>query len=673
MRSPFKFLDAYTLADKDAFFGRDQETDDLYRMVFKTQLLLIYGISGTGKTSLIQCGLASRFDGPDWFPIFIRRQNNINESLRQALNTALNGETQETLVEDVSYLYRFYLRPVYLIFDQFEELFILGSREEKLQFIQDLKALLATKLPCKIILTMREEYIGQLYDFEKVIPTLFDFRLRLEPMNNLKVKGVLEQSFQRFNIFAETPEEERFEQILDNLSAGKSGIQLPYLQVYLDMFYREDFTREYAREREGEELPPLTFTKDEIQNFGRIENVLEKFLREQELNIQTQLLQTFPDISTQAIRQVLDAFVTEEGTKRPVRFRRQGANLVLDEKVQELLPELPAAALTQGLEALERSRIVRFTGENIELAHDSLADLIDKQRSDQQRQLNEIKRRIQYSFDEFQKSGDYLSRRQLTAFEEFIPKIRLESDVKNYIEESRRNVETQERTELDRQQRELQLTQEKLATEQRATRRQRIYLILVGIVALIAFGLGFWAYQQNGRFKKQVLETVKSDVNALRNQGKYQEAITRIIETRKLFTSNGESSLLVLDTQLTSLQQITDLNIVADSIFAIPDSVPINDVTRIERLQNAKIKYVQADSLYSDVNTRNRLVQINQAIDKLFEFYLERANGMLETGNCAYARPILCSAQALKPDQTEVLNGFKQCGTEPTECAPPPR
>ena len=63
MKSPFKFLDAFTLKDKDAFFGRDQEIDTLYSLVYKTPMVLVYGLSGTGKTSLIQCGLANRFDG----------------------------------------------------------------------------------------------------------------------------------------------------------------------------------------------------------------------------------------------------------------------------------------------------------------------------------------------------------------------------------------------------------------------------------------------------------------------------------------------------------------------------------------------------------------------------------------------------------------------------------
>jgi len=87
MRSPFKFLDAYTVQDKNVFFGRDSEIESLYTLVFKTNLLIVYGLSGTGKTSLIQCGLASRFDGPDWYPLFIRRNENLNESIRLSMET----------------------------------------------------------------------------------------------------------------------------------------------------------------------------------------------------------------------------------------------------------------------------------------------------------------------------------------------------------------------------------------------------------------------------------------------------------------------------------------------------------------------------------------------------------------------------------------------------------
>ena len=86
MNSPFKFLDSYTLADRRIFFGRDQEITELHRRVFEAKILLVYGISGTGKSSLVNCGLASRFEDSDWLPVNVRRGNNIVESLNEAFN-----------------------------------------------------------------------------------------------------------------------------------------------------------------------------------------------------------------------------------------------------------------------------------------------------------------------------------------------------------------------------------------------------------------------------------------------------------------------------------------------------------------------------------------------------------------------------------------------------------
>ena len=90
-RYPFKFLDAYTREDQDIFFGREEEIATLYEMVFQTDLILVYGASGTGKTSLIQCGLASKFQSHDWLDLYIRRGNNLNTSFEKAL-IAAGGE-----------------------------------------------------------------------------------------------------------------------------------------------------------------------------------------------------------------------------------------------------------------------------------------------------------------------------------------------------------------------------------------------------------------------------------------------------------------------------------------------------------------------------------------------------------------------------------------------------
>jgi putative ribosome biogenesis GTPase RsgA len=51
-KSPFKFLDSYSKEDRNIFFGRDNEIEELYSRVFQSRVLVVYGISGTGKSSL---------------------------------------------------------------------------------------------------------------------------------------------------------------------------------------------------------------------------------------------------------------------------------------------------------------------------------------------------------------------------------------------------------------------------------------------------------------------------------------------------------------------------------------------------------------------------------------------------------------------------------------------
>ena len=432
MRSPFKFLNPFEQNDAKEFFGRDDEIALLYDFVNKNRLVIVYGTSGTGKTSLVQCGLSSRFDSTDWFPLFVRRGNNINDALRDALlKKEPSQSTQASIPGIVARLNSRYLRPVYLIFDQLEELLILGEEKEQKDFIATIKELLQdADLDCHILFILREEFLARLYVFEKEIPTLFDRRLRVEPMGQSKLMEVIQRSTRQFNIRLEDPVQNA-EQIITSLSAGKSGISLPYLQVYLDMLWREDYQRTYPQaDAKGledaldkKQYPALDFTTAEIKAFGQIEDVLARFLSQQVTLVQEQL-RTQGGETTDMVKQVLDCFVTEEGTKQPIPYTTRQEAVHLDHRAPEYLRNLPAALVTRVLRLLEKSRILRFTEDTIELAHDTLAALIDQQRSDAQRRLNELYNRLKNNYREYQDNKEFLTRKQLTVLEEYLPRLK---------------------------------------------------------------------------------------------------------------------------------------------------------------------------------------------------------------------------------------------------------
>ncbi len=54
---PWIGLASFTEGDRSFFAGRGGEIEDLLRLVRRDTLTLLYGVSGLGKTSLVQAGL----------------------------------------------------------------------------------------------------------------------------------------------------------------------------------------------------------------------------------------------------------------------------------------------------------------------------------------------------------------------------------------------------------------------------------------------------------------------------------------------------------------------------------------------------------------------------------------------------------------------------------------
>jgi len=83
--NPFKFLDAFKTKDKQYFYGREKEETSLLAAFKKSSLVILYGPSGSGKSSLINCGLIPnvRLNRN----ILIRRNKNIIQSIEEKLFT----------------------------------------------------------------------------------------------------------------------------------------------------------------------------------------------------------------------------------------------------------------------------------------------------------------------------------------------------------------------------------------------------------------------------------------------------------------------------------------------------------------------------------------------------------------------------------------------------------
>lgn len=426
--SPFKLLDAYAEQDRSIFFGRDEEIETLYRLLGESRLVLVYGRSGTGKTSLIQCGLTSKFSPTNWLPIMVRRGTNINASLAEAIAahaiTPIPAGT--TLTEAIRSIYLDHLRPIYLIFDQFEELFVIGSKDEQERFYGAVQAILNANIACRIIVSLREEYLAALDRFEQIVPTLFAKRLRVEPMTAVNVKKVIMGTTAAYGIALEHGEATAA-RIIEQIHDNRSQVQLAYMQVYLDHLYRIS-----AHNNPG---GATLFTDAEVDAAGQLGDIMAEFLDSQEKDIQRTLEQTNAGVPKGAVSRLLEEFVSIEGTKQPISLE------TLASRVPAAVPWLPVA-----LDALISHRLIRLVDNLYELAHDALAAHIAERRGDEAKQVLYAERLVHNCLEEFNQTRTWLNASELALVDRALrlrdpidasPRLRLADPEARFVKKSR--------------------------------------------------------------------------------------------------------------------------------------------------------------------------------------------------------------------------------------------
>src|SRR5437588_12527931 len=72
LEHPWLGLESYRAETRAYFFGRDQEVAEIHLRLRSNPLLVLYGRSGLGKTSILNAGLVSRLRDEGQCPTLIR-------------------------------------------------------------------------------------------------------------------------------------------------------------------------------------------------------------------------------------------------------------------------------------------------------------------------------------------------------------------------------------------------------------------------------------------------------------------------------------------------------------------------------------------------------------------------------------------------------------------------
>ena len=197
LENPFPGLRPYQEQDKHLFFGRERQFEAMVEKLEETRFLAVVGASGSGKSSLVNCGLRPALHrglmakaGTTWRIAILRPGDDPMNALAKALATpgvlypkSDRGVPLEEIVDTYLHMNEAGILEVYkkapvdpdvnllVVVDQFEELFRywrLGKeqkeekyKEEAISFVDLLLEVRKyTALPVYVTLTMRSDFLG---------------------------------------------------------------------------------------------------------------------------------------------------------------------------------------------------------------------------------------------------------------------------------------------------------------------------------------------------------------------------------------------------------------------------------------------------------------------------------------------------------------------------------
>ena len=196
--NPFPGLRPFEADEDHLFFGREKEIDELLRRLRSSRFVSVVGTSGSGKSSLVRCGLISALyggfmvqAGSSWRIAKFRPSEDPIGNMAASLNDpgvlGTVGEmasTNRVLLEATLRRGTLGLADAYrqagvqkdenllVIVDQFEELIrfrhsrqIQNSRDEAVAFVKLLLEAANADVPIYVILTMRSDFIGDCMEY----------------------------------------------------------------------------------------------------------------------------------------------------------------------------------------------------------------------------------------------------------------------------------------------------------------------------------------------------------------------------------------------------------------------------------------------------------------------------------------------------------------------------
>ena len=388
---PYKFLDYYASEDHAIFFGRDREAEDLSRRLLAHTVLVLYGRSGSGKTSLLRAGVLSRLPRPRHLAVILRAINDPVRLLRAELEplTGLSApEAQKlALTELVARVAGRLSGHLVIVLDQFEELFVRHMADARTPVIRALCALIRRAPPrVHIVFSLREDFLAELSAFEQYLPSILDNRFRLPLLTRASAREAICGPAELYGLRFD---EEVLVALLHELF--EEGIDPPQLSIVCDRLW--------------EHRDPTTgkVDMDTYARLGGVREILVGYLKK--------TLAEGLSAHGELARRVLSTLVTARGTKAVVSLAEIAATIG-DEpaRVREVVLALVDARLIRELTQDEDHLF--------ELAHEYLIEEVNSWLAEEELPLRHARIVLRTELESWSRFGSLIGPDRLAIIEE---------------------------------------------------------------------------------------------------------------------------------------------------------------------------------------------------------------------------------------------------------------
>ena len=311
--SPFVGPRPFETEDRDRFFGRTRELEELFSLIIAHRAILVYAQSGAGKTSLLKAGVIPRLVEQAYkvlpparvhgvLPADLPAEKVANIFVFHALQhwTAdlCHGPSAEecaqtTLAEFLKTLVppcrpdEESAAPMVIVFDQFEEFFTANSHrwQERGPFFKQLSQAQEEIPTLKVVFVMREEYIAQLDPLAELLPEKLRTRMHLERLRGNSARSAVVKPFQSRGLSFDAGAAEKLLAELSEIRVSEGDtfreahgefVEPVQLQVVCQSLW-ENLEEDWKDGSSANSQSPHLITRDFVGRYGDVTHALAHY------------------------------------------------------------------------------------------------------------------------------------------------------------------------------------------------------------------------------------------------------------------------------------------------------------------------------------------------------------------------------------------------------------